>query len=220
MTPKEFVRRLSEIKTKNSFNPYSDVCSIHDVRGADKLRMTLLLEVLNKASKEGVDAIWIGRDLGYRGGRRTGLALTDEVHADAYAKRWNLTAAKTTRGEPFKERTATVIWDALECIQDNVFLWNVFPLHPHDEGAPFTNRTHNSLERQIGEAILGELIALVRPRRLIAVGNDAVGSIARVAVEIPSIKVRHPSYGGQTEFTKKICELYGIKIPSLQGELF
>lgn len=220
MQPKEFVRRLSELKTANSFNPYSETCPTHDLRGADKLRKSLLLDVLKKASIEGVDAIWVGRDLGYRGGRRTGLALTDEFHAEAYAKRWNLSAIKTTKGEPFKERTATIIWDALNCIQDNVFLWNVFPLHPHEEGLPFTNRTHNSLERSLGEAVLTELISMIRPRRLIAVGNDAIGSITRVATGIPGIKVRHPSYGGQTEFTNQISELYGIKIPSLQGELF
>ncbi|WP_082450778.1 MULTISPECIES: uracil-DNA glycosylase [unclassified Pseudomonas] len=221
MKPKEFARRLSAVTTSNSFNPYSQVCSAFDVKAADKIRFQLLLGMLEKAASVEVDAIWIGRDLGYRGGRRTGLALTDEIHAEEYAERWSLCAQRTTKGEPCKERTASVIWDALRCIEDNIFLWNVFPLHPHEVGEPFSNRSHNAAERKIGEEILTELVAILRPRRLIAVGNDAVSSISRVAPKIASAKVRHPSYGGQNIFLKQIETLYGVScLPIMQGELF
>jgi hypothetical protein len=220
MVPKEFVARLADIRSVNCFNPYSDVCGVYDVKSADRVRRSLLENMLKKAKSMEIDAIWIGRDLGYRGGRRTGLALTDEVHANAYANRWGLDAVRVTVGEPCKERTASVIWDMLGLIESNVFLWNVFPLHPHDAGNSFSNRSHNTKERQIGEEVLSQLIAMIKPKRLIAVGNDAVSSIARVAPSIPSTKVRHPSYGGQTDFISQVSELYGLKLTKLQQELF
>jgi len=34
----------------------------------------------------GSNTIWMGRDLGYRGGRRTGLALTDEAHLPLFSR--------------------------------------------------------------------------------------------------------------------------------------
>lgn len=220
MTPKEFTKRLTKLKSINCFNPYSDTCSVYDVKSANTIRRALLEDLLSKAIKLDIDSIWVGRDLGYRGGRRTGLALTDEFHANAYANRWELDAERVTVGEPYKERTASVIWDALDAIDSNVFLWNVFPLHPHEPGNSFSNRSHNSQERRIGEEILSELVRMIKPRRLIAVGNDATSSISRIAPSIPAFKVRHPSYGGQTEFIHQISGLYGIQIGRVQQELF
>ncbi|WP_439952990.1 hypothetical protein, partial [Escherichia coli] len=79
----------------------------------------------------GVDSIWIARDLGYRGGRRTGLALTDEAHLSAHAGLYGqLPLARATRGPAMTERTATVIWQVLRDLRRPIFLWNVFPLHP------------------------------------------------------------------------------------------
>jgi hypothetical protein len=220
MAPKEFVRRLADIRSGNCFNPYSDICGIYDVKNADKTRRALLENLLKGARQLEVDSIWIGRDLGYRGGRRTGLALTDEVHANSYTSRWGLNAIRVTVGEPCKERTASIIWDVLGRIEGNIFLWNVFPLHPYEEGNVFSNRSHNSRERRIGEEVLAQLIEMIKPRRLIAVGNDAVSSIGRVAPSIPAVKVRHPSYGGQTEFVRQISNLYGLKEYKAQQDLF
>ena len=155
-----------------------------------------------------IDAIWVGRDLGYRGGRRTGLALTDDVHIDRHARRWDLVAERPTIGAAVAERTAAVIWSMLDQIDAKIFLWNVFPLHPHESGKPFTNRHHNARERRAGEELLQALIALLRPARIIAIGNDAAAAANRVVDIVPVICVRHPSYGGQFQFLCQIAELY------------
>ena len=47
-----------------------------------------------------LDAIWVGRDLGYRGGRRTGLALTDDVYFADHLERWGLDVQRPTYGKP------------------------------------------------------------------------------------------------------------------------
>jgi hypothetical protein len=107
----------------------------------------------------------------------------------------------------------------LERIETGIFLWNVFPLHPHDIGNPFTNRQHNVIERRAGEEVLGRLIQLLKPCRIVAIGNDAAMATARLEPSVPIVSVRHPSYGGQRQFVEQIGELYSI-VPTQQAGLF
>ncbi|UPT64481.1 MAG: uracil-DNA glycosylase [Hyphomonadaceae bacterium JAD_PAG50586_4] len=210
MTPTKFVEAIASVAFENAFNPYADRCAVHDQRDAPRQRSAMLRSMLEAALLSEVDAIWIGRDLGYRGGRRTGLALTDDVHIERHAARWGLPATRPTKGQAVAERTAAVIWSVLECIAQPIFLWNVFPLHPHEEGDPFTNRAHNAKERRAGEEILDQLVVLIQPRRLIAIGNNAVDTACRIAGGLEVAKIRHPSYGGQTQFVSQARDLYGV----------
>jgi len=211
MTPSQFVRSLRHLRFENVFNPYSDRCCVHDVEDAPGRRTRALLGMLEAAATSEIDALWIGRDLGYRGGRRTGLAFTDDVHLSIHANRWNIVVERATEGSMLAERTAAVIWSMLPLIRAGVFLWNVFPLHPHEAGDPFTNRPHNRRERSAGEAVLEELILILRPRRLVAIGNDAAKTASRLAGLAEVVQIRHPSYGGQRDFTSQIGCLYQVK---------
>ncbi|BBP56519.1 uracil-DNA glycosylase [Pseudomonas sp. St316] len=211
-----FVDAVASLRFEDCFNPYSDRCEIHDRRDAPRRRAAALSAMLRRASEDSVDAIWIGRDLGYRGGRRTGLALTDDVHISEHVRRWNLDLLheRPTIGAAVTERTAAVIWNMLEQIDARIFLWNVFPLHPHQSGDPFTNRQHNASERRAGEELLQQLIALLGPSRIVAIGNDAAAAAHRITDSIPVVCVRHPSYGGQSQFQKQITDLYGSSMRS------
>ena len=91
MSHDRFVDEIRRLDFENTFNPYSDRCVDHDLHDAPKLRSQTLLRAIEAAAASDVDAIWVGRDLGYRGGRRTGLAFTDDVHIHDYAKRWRMT---------------------------------------------------------------------------------------------------------------------------------
>jgi hypothetical protein len=219
MKPSEFVNSIQELRFDNVFNPYADRCSVHDVSDAPSRRAAALLELLEAAVDTEVEAFWIGRDLGYRGGRRTGLALTDDVHLAVHALRWNVSIERATTGSLIAERTAAVIWSMLALVPAAVFLWNVFPFHPHEPGDPFSNRSHRPHERAVGEELLAQLIVMLRPRRLVAIGNDAAKTAHRLGGDAEIIQVRHPSYGGQRDFINQVECLYGLCRNSAQLDL-
>lgn len=209
-TPIDFVEALKALRFEHTFNPYSDRCAVHDRADAPHRRAAMLLKILESAAGSEIDSLWVGRDLGYRGGRRTGLAFTDDVHLAAHAKRWGVSPKVPTMGDPVAERTAAVVWSMLNEIDSAVFLWNVFPLHPHKPDDPFTNRAHRVREREAGEALLDRLVRLLKPRRLVPVGKDAASAARRVCGHRSVFPVRHPSYGGQSEFLRQTRALYGL----------
>jgi len=57
---------------------------------------------------------------------------------------------------------------------------------------------------------LSLLLSLLRPRRVLAVGNDAFAAATRVAGQCSVTLVRHPSYGGQRQFERQVSDLYGL----------
>ncbi len=210
MNSHTFLGAVRELRFDDCFNPYVDRCAVHDHSDAPERRFQALAGILTRAIDEQIDAIWIGRDLGYRGGRRTGLALTDDIHVPAHTQRWNFTTERATTGSPMSERTAAVIWSALNQIEAHTFLWNVFPLHPHEPGDPFSNRQHNARERRAGEEILEILLTVLKPKRIVALGNNAAVTAVHVAGIDRVTCVRHPSYGGQTQFLRQVSEIYGL----------
>lgn len=174
------------------------------------MRRRALRLMLDVAIQSEIDSIWIGRDLGYRGGRRTGLAFTDDRYFAAHCERWKIAALSPTVGSEVHERTAAVVWKILNRTESRIFLWNVFPFHPHLSDHPFSNRAHNSRERMVGIKVLSELITILRPKRLICVGADAKKALSAFDCEIPVHSVRHPSYGGNREFVSRMNCLYDL----------
>ncbi len=208
-TPKSFTAALAQTRLPSVFNPYVDCCPIHDRPDAARVRKRNLVRCLEAALAPRVDTIWIARDLGYRGGRRTGVPLTDEIHlSQAGVLMGGIALDRATRGPVVAERTAAIVWSVLSRIGEPAVLWNIFPLHPHEPDDPFSNRCHTRAERDATWPMLIALIALIKPRRIVAIGRDA--GMALAGLDIPVELVRHPSYGGQAEFIAGVHRIYGI----------
>lgn len=204
-----FVATLQSLRFQNAFNPYVESCEDYDRKDAAKIRVRNLEVILEAALLNGVDSIWIARDLGYRGGRRTGLALTDEMHLTNHADLFNTQPLmRATKGTAVAERTASIVWQMLDLINRPIFLWNVFPLHPHEPDDPMSNRCHTKQERLACQPVLLWLLQTLKPRRVVAIGRDAQKSLEDMGVFAEC--VRHPSYGGQTEFIDALCSIYDL----------
>ena len=213
---REFVQLITCIRFENVFNPYADECPVCDLAGAALVRQHNLELVLTAALLSTGGSIWIARDLGYRGGRRTGLALTDDVHLRCHAEMFGTPPlARATTGPAVAERTAAVVWRGLRSIGRPIFLWNVFPFHPHAPNDPMTNRCHNRVERLGCAPFLLWLLQALDPTDIVAIGRDSQAALARLGVG--AITVRHPSFGGQTQFLEDIAAHYGVspEVPQL-----
>jgi hypothetical protein len=204
---KTFVAALAAIKLPNVFNPYSDICSIYDIAKASKVRCRNLVTYLRAIEQLESDTIWMGRDLGYRGGRRTGLALTDESHLPALEDCYpGSRPVRATIGPAIAERTATEIWAMIRQLPVPPLLWNVFPFHPHEPEEQLSNRRFTARELDAVDELNRELVEWLGIRRIICIGQDAAKYAETFDVEVEC--VRHPSYGGVKDFRSGVQNLY------------
>jgi hypothetical protein len=211
MTVDEFVDELSSVSLPKVFNPYRDVCNFSDHIASAYLRCRNLTLFLNAMLKYEVRSIWLGRDLGYRGGRRTGIPLTDEWHLTTLEGTFGIfgiVKATTDLEKPVKERTASEVWKMLTMIGQPILLWNVFPFHPFDEDDALSNRKHTAQECDLGRDILRTVFEWLKPTTVIALGADAEAAVASIGYYCD--RVRHPSYGGQNEFVREIYRIYQL----------
>lgn len=215
-----FLNQLSTYRSESVFNPWAANCEHADAENSFSIRRENLRAVLCAcAAAKNVD-VWIGRDLGWRGGRRTGVALVDEMSLTEYAHSIEIpNLAKATAGPTMRERTATEVHLARARVSRKVFFWNVFPFHPHEMSNAQSNRMHTPRERKIGLVFLEMVLSLLPAERLITIGNDATNALS--AASVKCYPVRHPSYGGQKEFHSQIDAHYGLlRTTNTQMRLF
>jgi hypothetical protein len=81
------------------------------------------------------------------------LALTDEVHLTDAGDERDVVLNQAKKGTPSSERTTANIWDYVNAIEQSVFMWNMFPYHPHEHGDPVTNRGRTGGKRNISQPL-------------------------------------------------------------------
>jgi hypothetical protein len=118
------------------------------------------------------------------------------------------TSKNKLRENGFSEPTATIVWShIISQGMDTraVFLWNAFPWHPYDASKGYlSNRTPSEAEMTTGAKILQNLIALLKPEQIFAIGKKSQIQIKKLKID--ALPLRHPAYGGAEEFRKKFTK--------------
>ena len=219
---KLFIDELSAVKLKDVFNPYSEICDTYDHDQSATIRCNNIRHYFSTAAKIGVDGIWLGRDPGYLGARRTGIAFTDEEHLYLSPLLYpQLRFEKATKNSKFcGETTSKAAWECIRKIRaisdHRIFLWNAFPFHPYHPDKPLSNRSFNPEEGKLSSHLLIFLISVLQPKYFVAVGNDAQNFLNHVIQidgyndnrNLQVYNIRHPSYGGSKVFKSDILKLY------------
>jgi len=55
---------------------------------------------------------------------------------------------------------------------------------------------------------MNALVDLLNPDAIVAIGNDAAIGLEKLG--LPHVKVRHPSYGGVSDFRRGVSHQYGF----------
>ena len=177
------------------FNPYKDRDSNLDTLTADKDRQGNLYQYLDNLSNPNM--IILGEAPGPWGCRFSGIPFTseDQLCRGMFGFTGNQTSVNP---QPYSERSATIFWEMMLPYMDRFLVWNCFPLHPHQPGDLLSIRTPTREEVKLFVDVLAEMINLLSPKMLVAVGRSAEQSLTRLGFRCTY--VRHPSHGGAKAF--------------------
>jgi uracil-DNA glycosylase len=153
----------------------------------------------------------VGEAPGYRGMRITGVPFTNLGLLRDGIPHFGLLGVENGYELPeapvgvAAEPTATVLWQTLVELDFLPALWSAFPLHPHRPGEPLSNRTPTAREAAAWMWSWQAVQELLGIERVVAVGNIAATSLARLGLTVP--RVRHPAHGGKAKFASGLREL-------------
>jgi len=206
-----FINDLASVElSERACNQYSRLAG--DLQGNAVRRRNLRL-YLSEMDAIGPRMLLVGEAVSYRGGRLTGIAFVSESlmlgGIDTRSRRIlgaDRGYRKATAGPRLStEASATMVWGTIREITPLPMLWNAFPFHPFHAGNPDSNRAPTSAELATGERFITRLLKLFAFSRIIAIGNHASASLARMGVAHE--KVRHPSQGGKNLFVEGMARL-------------
>lgn len=191
---------FSAPSTETLFNPYRDRRDDLDLPDAPAIRRDNLRRYL--ACYERRPPVFLLAEApGPWGCRFSGVPLVSEEQLadDAFP----IDGQPSSLAEaPYREYSASIYWRTLGPYFPHFFTWNSVPLHPHRAGEPLTIRTPRAAEVTAWTGVLAGLLAVLRPRRVLAVGRKAEYALGKIGAE--GTYVRHPSQGGATLFSEAV----------------
>ncbi len=186
------------------FNPYRDWDAALDRPGAPSLRRANLRCYLELFA--GADYVLVGEAAGYAGCRFSGIPFTTEAQLLgpqplpwAAGGEW----AQSSLNGPWQERSAHIVWSALNVRRDCV-LWNAFPWHPFRD-KPLSNRRPRTNELQQAADVLLYFLSLFPQAKVFAIGRVSQNTLAGLGIR--AAYIRHPSHGGQRDFVAGVQAL-------------
>lgn len=191
---------LERPSTADLFNPYRDRVDGLDRPDAVAVRRANLRAYL-AAYRRPPALFLLAEAPGPWGCRFSGVPITAE--AQLLDPGFPLSGGRSSVGEePRSEYSAGIFWRILEPAFPHFLVWNAVPLHPHRAGEPLSIRTPRAGELLEFQPLVRELVSMLAPRRVLAIGRKAELVLGRS--EIPCIYVRHPSQGGAVLFAEGV----------------
>lgn len=179
----------------------------YDLAGAAELRLHNLESYISSLGRK-PHALLVGEAAGWRGCRFSGVPFTSEHQLVRLSIpcAGQQTSKNTT---PRKEGTATSFWNAALRFREVILVWNALPFHPHQPGKKLSNRRPKTRELEEHRDILERVVEMLEPVRVIAVGNVADASLARLRAGGKHEKVIHPSHGRARLFRSQLAARLG-----------
>lgn len=209
MNPESFVQILSQTEPgKGLFNHFRDICPIHDLPNAEKIRTENLKRFLDAKTKIRPRYLWVAEAPGYNGSRRSGVFLVSEKHfKEVQTMIGSDPFTIATKTEPKISRTVQIMWRVMKELPEFPLTFDALPFHPFQEEDPMSNRTPSRSEIVKHLHFLKTLLYWLNPENVIAIGRKAEFALAEL--KVPYQYVRHPAQGGEKEFVEGIKKIYG-----------
>ncbi|GAB4267713.1 MAG: hypothetical protein Kow0029_02410 [Candidatus Rifleibacteriota bacterium] len=218
----QFIHSLKNSPSGPIFNPWWQTDPENDdYSNAPEVRRYQLMYYLKERMGR-TRYLLIGEALGYQGGHFTGIAMTSErILLGNLVKKGikpehvftTLEPARTSkasvRKDGFSEPTATIVWGHLLELGIDPYdftIWNALPWHPYQQSRGLlSNRTPTQKEFELGLERLQDLIRLMKPQQIVAVGEKAAVQLDKIGLKHQ--KVRHPANGGAGKFREQFAAL-------------
>lgn len=190
--------------TNTYFNHYKDIASDLDLPDAEKIRRSNLRNYL-QSHPERPSILLIGIAPGYNGCRFSGVPFTSE--AQLCNRTLPFRGERSSRKDsPRNENTATSFWKVMSRYHPKFIAWNCFPFHPHLPSNRLSNRPPKRQEIDRFLKTLEEMISLLNPNIIVAVGRKPERALKRM--DHDTVYVRHPARGGSKKFKEGITQIF------------
>ena len=203
---KEFLSALQSEKSKPNcyVNQYSTKTLHHEITTENLEKY--LISVCIKNPKY----MFVGEAPGWRGCRITGIPFTSEfILKNSISGMYfgeDTVFEIVNNGNPSKEQTVKIVWEVFlrdEYLKKNIIpcFWNAFPFHPHKPNNLISNRKPSREELLLGKKYLEKVYELFNCPKVVTIGKVARSVLRNIDCK-GIIEIRHPSFGGKTEFNK------------------
>ena len=178
------------------FNPYAECNTELDRPDAPALRRQNLRQYFDAFEKQ-PPLFLLAEAPGPWGCRFSGVPLVSE--AQLVDPAFPLDGQpSSTKEAPHTEYSASIFWRVMQPLFPHFFVWNSVPFHPHDADEPLSIRNPTRGEVRVWSSLLEQVLAVLAPARVVAVGRKAERALDEIGVT--STYVRHPSQGGAKKF--------------------